>query len=128
LGGVVASALLADHGAAALALAYFKEPSLPKKLRNVPLEYFQKALKRLRSAPNVDPKRIFVMGGSRGGEAALLIGATYPRLVHGVIALVPSNVVNSSPDGRSPAWTLHGEPVPFTPRTGTRRRSTNLAP
>jgi dienelactone hydrolase len=70
------------------------------------------ALRRLRTRPNVDPRRVAVIGVSRGGEAALLIGATYPRLVHGVVALVPSNVVNPSPDGRSTAWTLRGRPVP----------------
>jgi dienelactone hydrolase len=96
-----------------MALAYFHAPGLPRRLQNIPLEYFARALLRLRASPGVDPRRLVVLGISRGGEGALLIGATYRRLVHGVVALVPSNVVNpSSPDGRLPAWTLRGRPVP----------------
>jgi dienelactone hydrolase len=106
------AALLASHGYPAMALAYFRAPGLPRELRSIPLEYFARALRRLGARPDVDPHRVVVIGISRGGEAALLVGATYPRLVHGVIALVPSNVVNPTRDGRSAAWTLHGRPIP----------------
>jgi dienelactone hydrolase len=106
------AALLASHGYAAMALAYFRAPGLPRTLKDIPLGYFARALRQLRARPDVDPRRVAVMGVSRGGEAALLIGATYPRLVHGVVALVPSNVVNPSIDGRSTSWTLKGRPVP----------------
>ena len=109
------AALLASHGYPALALAYFREPGLPATLKDVPLEYFARALRRLRARPDVDPRRVAVIGASRGGEAALLIGATYPRLVHGVVGLVPSDVVQVSPDRRSAAWTLHGRPVAHVP-------------
>jgi dienelactone hydrolase len=103
--------LLASHGDPALALAYFQEPGLPRTLKDIPLEYFARALERLRAQPDVDPRRVVVIGVSRGGEGALLIGSTYPGLVHGVVGLVPSNVVNLSTNGRSPAWTLHGAPL-----------------
>ena len=103
--------LLASHGYPALALAYCKEPGLPRALKDIPLEYFAHALQRLRARPDVDPRRVAVIGVSRGGEGALLIGSTYPKLVRGVVGLVPSNVVNPSPDGHSPAWTLHGMPL-----------------
>jgi dienelactone hydrolase len=106
------AALLASHGYPAMALAYFKEPGLPSTLKDIPLEYFQRALERLRARPDVDPRRVVVIGISRGGEGALLIGATYPKLVHGVVGLVPSNVVNPALDGHSAAWTLHGRGVP----------------
>jgi dienelactone hydrolase len=112
LGTAAGAALLASHGYPAMALAYFGEPGLPSELEDIPLEHFRRALERLRARPDVDPRRVVVIGISRGGEGALLIGATYPRLVHGVIGLAPSNVVNPSPDGRSVAWTLHGRPVP----------------
>jgi dienelactone hydrolase len=109
------AALLASHGYPAMALAYFKEPGLPRALEDIPLEYFARAVERLRARPDVDPRRVAVIGASRGGEAALLIGATYPRLVHGVVGLVPSDVVMPSPDGHSTAWTLHGRPVAHVP-------------
>ena len=34
-----------------------------------------------------------MLGSSHGSEAALLLGVHYPRLVHSVVALVPSSVV-----------------------------------
>jgi dienelactone hydrolase len=113
------AASLAAHGYPALALAYFNEPGLPPTLSNIPLEYFVTALKLLTAQPGVDPARILVWGDSRGSEAALLLGAHYPQLVHGVIATVPSSVINGGyppTDPLSPAWTLAGAPLPFAPR------------
>ena len=108
------AALLASHGYPAFAVAYFKEPGLPAGLENIPLEYFQTALRWLAAQPGVDPKRLVVLGTSRGGEASLLIGSAFPDLVHGVVAVVPSDQVNPGfPDTSSPAWTLGGKPVPM---------------
>jgi dienelactone hydrolase len=108
-----AAALLAAHGYPSLALAYFKAPGLPQTLHNIPLEYFTSALEVLRAQPGVDPGHVLVTGESRGSEAALLLGAYFPRLVNGVIAGVPSSVVNPGwPDVSRPAWTLGGRPLP----------------
>jgi dienelactone hydrolase len=108
-----AAALLASHGYPSLALAYFKVPGLPEDLNNIPLEYFTRALRVLRAQPGVDPRHVLVSGVSRGSEAALLLGAYFPRLVNGVIAGVPSSVVNPGwPDTSQPAWTLGGRPLP----------------
>jgi dienelactone hydrolase len=108
-------ALLASHGYPTLSLAYFKEPGLPKTLKDIPLEYFAKALRWLAAQPGVDPTRVVVDGVSRGGEAALLIGATYPNLEHGVIACTPSADVNGAFPGPGSAWTLDGKPIPEGP-------------
>jgi dienelactone hydrolase len=109
----MAAALLAAHGYPSLALAYFKVPGLPRTLTNIPLEYFTDAFRVLRAQPGVDPGHVLVTGESRGGEAALLLGAYFPRLVNGVIAGVPSSVVNPGlPDTTRPAWTLGGRPLP----------------
>jgi dienelactone hydrolase len=109
-----AAALLAAHGYPSLALAYFKAPGLPQTLHNIPLEYFTSALRVLRAQPGVDPGHVLVAGVSRGGEVALLLGAYFPQLVNGVIAGVPSSVVNPGewPDASRPAWTLGGRPLP----------------
>jgi dienelactone hydrolase len=109
----MAAALLAAHGYPSLALAYFKAPGLPQSLHNIPLEYFTTALRVLRDQPGVDPRHVLVAGESRGGEAALQLGAYFPQLVNGVIAGVPSSVVNPGwPDTTRPAWTLGGRPLP----------------
>jgi dienelactone hydrolase len=114
LAGGLVGGLLASHGYPTLDLAYFKLPDLPATLSNISLEYFTQALTWLGSQPNVDPRQIYVLGTSRGSEAALLLGAHFPDLVAGVIASVPSNVVLCSPSCDSPAWTLNGEPLPYT--------------
>ena len=108
------AAMLAANGYPALALAYFREPGLPATLTSVPLEYFARALRLLRVQRGVDPRHVLVQGASRGGEAALLLGATYPDLVNGVVAGVPSSRIGPTPNNlASPAWTLHGRPLPI---------------
>jgi dienelactone hydrolase len=98
-----------------LSLGYFGEPGLPAQLKDIPLEYFQKALQWLATQPRIDPKRISVEGVSRGAELALLLGAYFPDLVHGVIACTTeSHVLGAYPPPASgPAWTVGGNPVPF---------------
>jgi dienelactone hydrolase len=106
------ASLLAAHGHPTLALAYFAEPGLPAALRDIPLEYFGRALDWLRRQPQVHGRRIVVAGGSYGGEAALLVGSAYPGLVDGVIALSPSDLVSTAPgDLSAAAWTLNGRPL-----------------
>ncbi len=108
------AALLASHGYAALALAYFAAPDLPVTLEKVPLEYFEKALKWMASHEAIDGERLAVQGISRGGELALLVAATYPEQVDAVIAHVPSGVVWPGVGGfpPGPAWTRDGVGVP----------------
>lgn len=105
-GTVPLARAFASEGFPALAIAYFKAPGLPRQLDRIPLEYFARAVRTLARRPDVDPARVALAGASRGGEAALLVASTYPKLVHGAIALVPDYQTNSG-------WTLHGRPVPY---------------
>ncbi|HZR93123.1 MAG TPA: acyl-CoA thioester hydrolase/BAAT C-terminal domain-containing protein [Gaiellaceae bacterium] len=100
--------LLASHGYPTLDLAYFGLPGLPASLERIPLEYFQRALVWLAARPGVDPRRLVVIGASRGAEAALLVASAFPSLVSAVAAYSPSARVVAAPDGRGPAWTLGG--------------------
>ena len=112
------SALLASHGYATLALGYFAMAGLPPTLDEIPLEYFGRAIAWLRRQPEVRQDFVGVTGVSRGGELALLLGATYPE-IRAVAATVPSGVIHAglSRSGESgdlgAAWTLGGKPLPW---------------
>jgi fermentation-respiration switch protein FrsA (DUF1100 family) len=112
-------ALYASRGCAALALGYFKTTGLSDYISNTPLEYFRRALdwitRELRPAYGF----IAVSGQSRGGELALLLGATYPDRIKAVIGYVPGAVVHSAQNAADPAtgregptWLLDGKPLP----------------
>jgi dienelactone hydrolase len=106
--------LLASRGYAAFALAYFGVETLPQTLEEIPLEYFAQALAWLKAQPAVNPDRIVVMGESKGGELALLLSATYPQDIKGVVAYVPSAVAYQGLGaGTRSSWALGGKPVPF---------------
>jgi dienelactone hydrolase len=96
--------LLASHGYPVLQLAYFGAPGLPRELRSIPLEYLARALRWLHARPGVE--KVVVVGASRGGELALLVGSTYPALVQGVAAYVPFDAVYPG------SWTRDGESIP----------------
>ncbi len=108
------AALMASHGYVTLALAYFAAEGLPPTLDRIPLEYFGTALQWLAAQPGVAADRIGVIGVSRGGELALLLGANYPA-IHTVVAYVPSGVVHGAyPENGFSAWTLGGKELPFS--------------
>jgi dienelactone hydrolase len=106
------AALLAGHGFAALALAYFYMGSLPDRLAGIPLEYFGGAIRWLQNQPSVRGDRLGVVGTSRGGELALLLGAHFPDL-EAVVSYVGSGLVFPSPAGPKPAWTFRGKALPW---------------
>ena len=83
----------ASEGFAALALAYFGLDGLPRELVEIPLEYFEGAIAWLKRHPEVNAGRVAVVGNSKGGELALLLGATFPRDVGAVVGYAPSAVV-----------------------------------
>jgi dienelactone hydrolase len=114
------AALLAAHGFVTFALGYFGLKGLPEHLVDVPLEYFGTAIDFLAERSG----EIGVLGGSRGGELALLIGATYPQ-IRAVVSVVGSGVVTQGigPGANllqklsyeAASWTLKGEPLPYLP-------------
>jgi len=124
------AALLASHGYAALSLAYFGIPPLPENLLNIPLEYFETAIGWMQVQEGVNSDRLAVVGTSRGGELALLVGATFPQ-IKAVVGYVPSGVLWPGNDatGRhqpGPAWTYRRTPLPFV-TTATSYFSTQYA-
>ena len=75
----------------------------------------------MKSQPEVDANRMAVLGNSKGGELALLLGATYPEDIKLVVGYAPSGIVwQGIPFDREAyygvprsSWSLRGEPVPF---------------
>jgi dienelactone hydrolase len=116
--------VLAAEGFTVLALAYFGAPGLPSGLVDIPLEYFFRALGVLAEQPRANGERLGITGGSRGGEAALLVAAHDER-VSAVASVVGSGVVTAGIDFQRGAlldilgppttnsWTLGGEPIPY---------------
>lgn len=104
---------LAAAGFPSMSIGYFGAPGVPSTLDRIPIEYFATALTWLSHQPGVDPHRMYVMGSSRGTEAAQLVAIHYPDLVHGVILGSPSNRANFSfPEQGAAAWTFDGKGVP----------------
>lgn len=116
------AAVLASHGYAALAVAYFRMEGLPENLVEVPLDYLKKAVDWMGRRNTVARGRLGVAGGSKGGELALLMAAHFPEL-KAVVAYVPSSVVwaGISWSGSAPqqaaasSWSYQGEPLPYVP-------------
>ena len=104
--------VLADAGAAVLAIRWFGGPGQPAGPYGVPLEIFVGALDLL--APDCD--RLALVGTSFGAEASLIVAALDQR-VDAVVAFAPSAYVWGGHDGDrwTSHWTWHGEPLPFLP-------------
>lgn len=113
------AALFASHGFAALALGYFNVPGRSPYISETHLEYFEIALAWAHRA--IAPARGFLglVGRSRGGELALLLGSLFPEAVSAVVGYVPGAFVHSAQNacdpalGRDgPAWVFRGRPLP----------------
>lgn len=121
---------LSVRGYAVLALAYFQRGALPSALTELPLEYFDVAIKWLENHPRVDAKRLGVFGFSKGAEAALLL-ASRNKSICAVIAAAPSHVAweglnRYKPSGRS-SWSVNGAPVCYIPYDRSIKFSSPLA-
>jgi dienelactone hydrolase len=109
------AALLASRGYAALAVGYFGVPGRPTGLELTPLEYLEGGIEWLASRRDVRGDTVAVVGSSKGGELALLLGATFRR-VRAVVAWVPSVFVHPWFDAHGKlvsSWTYRGESYPF---------------
>lgn len=112
------AALLAEHGYDVFCVEYFGVEGVRDALLQIPLEAFGNAATWLLERPTVSGDQVGVIGFSRGGEAALLTGATF-ETVGVVAAYVPSGYAWAAPSWMpgvgedQPSWTLGGDPVPF---------------
>ncbi len=131
----------AEAGFATFAIAYFAWPyearglPLPSEHRNIPVELLDRARTWLSGRPEVDVRRIGLVGNSKGGEFAML-GAAYYPWVRAAVGCVPSDVVwegygaatwdgdavRSIPEaGTYSSWSWRGQPLPYIPTYADRR-------
>ena len=111
---------LASNGFAALSLAWFGYQSLPEELVEIPLEYFDRAAAWMEAQSKVKRGGLGLMGGSKGGEAALL-AASRNSAFRAVVAMTPAahmweghTLRFFSPDYIPvSSWSLDGQPLPF---------------
>lgn len=103
--------MIAPHGIAVLALAYFKEKGISKTLDQIPMEYFIEAINYLENHPFIDPSKIGVVAGSRGSEAAFLLASMDSR-IKSVVVTTPSKVAWYGLTVPKSAWTFKGEDIP----------------
>ncbi|MEM7493785.1 MAG: acyl-CoA thioesterase/bile acid-CoA:amino acid N-acyltransferase family protein [Pseudomonadota bacterium] len=112
------AALLAEAGFRTFALAYFQYPGSPDEGRDLPLEYFAKALSYLKETGD---GRVGLIGISRGSEAAQLTTLKWPDLVDALVLWVPSHMINRGLDLAggddfqaeiSAMWSYSGKPIP----------------
>ena len=111
---------LADSGFATLALPYHNYKDLPKALKEIPLSYFDRAIKWVRHHPATDSNRIGLIGHSRGGEGALIV-ASRNHNVKTVVASVPGAYKAPAVDlcnypELSAAWSANDETLNFLPK------------
>lgn len=109
--------LLAREGFAVLALAYYRLPGQAQRFELIPLETFTRALDWLKQREGVDPRRVAIMGTSKGAEAALLVASRREDL-RAVVAAAPSHLVWQGFDWsfapvETSSWSEGGEPVAY---------------
>ncbi len=113
----------AKQGFVGLSLPYIGRADLPRLPEAIDLAYFEQAIDWLQQQPEVNAKKMIVMGASRNAELALILAAMYPELLSGVIAYAPSSVAWSntvlpySSDEIKPSWIYKGVDIPYVPMT-----------
>lgn len=105
-----------DQGYAMLAVGYFGTPNSPEQLDRISLNAIHDAILEAAKDPRVDGRCIALIGGSRGGELALLLASEY-RDINAVVAIVPGSAVFPALNlaMTTPGFSLHDKSLPFVP-------------
>jgi dienelactone hydrolase len=81
--------------------------------RRIPVERLTSGLELLAGTTCVDPRRLSVIGVSKGGEAALLLASRVPEL-SAVIGITASGIMFQSPGRhRGGSWSEAGRELPY---------------
>jgi pimeloyl-ACP methyl ester carboxylesterase len=104
-------------GYAFLAIGYFGAEGTPKILDKIAIEDIYNAIQEATKNPQVNKKKIAIVGGSRGADLALLVASYYPKDIDCVVGIVPSHAVfpGHTQTFDSSCWTYEGKELPFVP-------------
>lgn len=105
-----------EKGYAFLAVGYFGCKNTPAILDKIAIEDIHNAIEEAVKNKKIDKKKIAIVGGSRGGDLALLLGSYY-KDIKCVIGLVSSHTVfpGQTQEFNSSCWTYDGKELPFVP-------------
>jgi esterase/lipase len=108
--------LLQNNGYAFLSIAYFGTENIPKNLDRIAIEGVHKAVIEAAQNPRINGNCISVMGVSRGGELALLLGSYYQEY-KSVIGIVPGSSVFAAVNDAmtTPGFSHNRKSLPFVP-------------
>lgn len=108
--------LLREQGYAFLALGYFGMEGTPALLDRIDIEGIHKAIMLAAAHPEINGECIAIMGVSKGGELALLLGSEYQEY-KSVIGIVPGNAVFSAITKamNTASFSKKGVPYAFVP-------------
>ena len=103
-------------GYAFLAIGYFGGKGTPDTLNKISINQVHDAILVATKNKKINKRKSAIIGGSRGGDLALLIGS-YFKDIKCVVALVPSHVVFPGHTNHftTSAWTFDYKELPFVP-------------
>jgi dipeptidyl aminopeptidase/acylaminoacyl peptidase len=107
-----------DSGYAFLAIGYFNAKGTPRELDRISLEGIHDAIIKATQDPKIDPTKIAIIGGSKGGELALLLASVYPD-IKSVVAIVASHCTFPALtlSASTSSWMYHDKEVVYVPAT-----------
>lgn len=105
-----------EQGYAFLALGYFRAPGTKDTLERIAIEDVHNAILAAAGDKHINPKKIAIIGGSRGADLALLLASYYPD-ISCVVGIVPSSVVfpGNTDHFTTSTWTFNNKELPFVP-------------
>ena len=103
-------------GYAFLAIGYFGCKETPKILDRIAIDEVYQAIALAKTNAKINPKKIAVIGGSRGADLALLLGSYYKEISL-VVGMSSSHAVfpGHTQEFNTSCWTYNGKELPFVP-------------
>lgn len=105
-----------EKGYAFLAIGYFGGEGTPDTLNKISINQVHDAIIVATKNKKINKNKIAIIGGSRGGDLALLIGS-YFKDIKSVVAIVPSHVTFPGHTNHftTSAWTFNNKELSFVP-------------